>query len=94
MFLDHLQGYSKNREFIVTQCPLPNTTVDFWRMVWDQNSDLLVQLSTDTEVSWLLLSYVSKICVLKQITPQTSLLVTEDTGESAKCAHHSRQLYC
>ncbi|XP_060555238.1 tyrosine-protein phosphatase 99A-like isoform X5 [Ruditapes philippinarum] len=41
----YLQGYNKSNEFIVTQHPLEQTVEDFWRMVWDQNSSVIVQLS-------------------------------------------------
>lgn len=40
-----LQGYTKTNEFILTQHPLEYTTEDFWRMVWDKNSSVIVLLS-------------------------------------------------
>ncbi|KAK3101774.1 hypothetical protein FSP39_006244 [Pinctada imbricata] len=43
----YLQGYNKTDEFIVTQHPLDSTIEDFWRMVWDKNSSLIVLLSQD-----------------------------------------------
>ena len=44
------QGYNKNNEFIVTQHPTAETTDDFWRMVWDQNSMTIVLLSVIDDV--------------------------------------------
>ncbi|KAK3768343.1 hypothetical protein RRG08_031133 [Elysia crispata] len=40
-----LQGYKKSSEFIVTQHPTEDTMEDFWRMVWDKNSPVIVVLS-------------------------------------------------
>ena len=39
------QGYKSSTEYIATQTPLKETINDFWRMVWEQNVDIIVMLS-------------------------------------------------
>eukprot|EP01127_Copromyxa_protea_P023101 TRINITY_DN8570_c0_g1_i1.p1 TRINITY_DN8570_c0_g1~~TRINITY_DN8570_c0_g1_i1.p1 ORF type:complete len:445 (+),score=45.54 TRINITY_DN8570_c0_g1_i1:83-1417(+) len=36
---------SKKQQYICTQAPQPNTFVDFWRMVWEQDIPLIVMLT-------------------------------------------------
>jgi protein tyrosine phosphatase len=44
-FFQMLQGYRYRRAYIVTQGPLPETTEDFWRMLWEHNSTIVVMLT-------------------------------------------------
>ncbi|GAM25942.1 hypothetical protein SAMD00019534_091170, partial [Acytostelium subglobosum LB1] len=37
------------KQYICTQGPLQNTIVDFWRMVWENNSRIIVMLSKELE---------------------------------------------
>ncbi|CAH1251055.1 PTPRQ [Branchiostoma lanceolatum] len=42
---NYIPGYRFEREFIATQGPVPFTVPDFWRMVWEQNSRVIVMLT-------------------------------------------------
>ena len=39
----------KNAAYIATQVPLPHTVCDFWQMVWEQSSLVIVCLSKTNE---------------------------------------------
>ena len=43
------QGYRQRNAYIATQGPLQNTVEDFWRMVWEFKSRVIVMLCSLTE---------------------------------------------
>ncbi|XP_035662432.1 receptor-type tyrosine-protein phosphatase alpha-like [Branchiostoma floridae] len=45
----YMPGYNSRREFIASQGPLPDTKDDFWRMVWEQNSRVIVMVTQCVE---------------------------------------------
>ncbi|MCL4169347.1 UNVERIFIED_CONTAM: hypothetical protein GTU68_063803, partial [Idotea baltica] len=41
----YIDGYKSTQYYIATQGPLPETVEDFWRMLWEQNSNIVVLLT-------------------------------------------------
>jgi hypothetical protein len=47
-----IQGYRQRGAFIATQGPLQDTVDDFWRMLMEQNSNIVVMMSQLHEGEW------------------------------------------
>ncbi|XP_078093453.1 receptor-type tyrosine-protein phosphatase H-like isoform X2 [Mustelus asterias] len=48
---NYMPCYRTGSEFIAAQGPLPSTVADFWRMVWEQGSEVIVMLTNCVELN-------------------------------------------
>ncbi|XP_072026197.1 tyrosine-protein phosphatase non-receptor type 12-like isoform X3 [Amphiura filiformis] len=45
-----VKGYSGKNTYVAAQAPLPQTVMDFWRMIWDVNATIIVMSCNEYEM--------------------------------------------
>lgn len=77
IFLTIFQGYRFRRAYIATQGPLPDTTEDFWRMLWENNCNIIVMLTKLRELGRV--RCLLHTAVLRKLVMSADSRVTNDT---------------
>ena len=49
MVVYYMQGYKLKNGFIATQGPVPDSITDFWQMIWEQNTAIIVMITNLAE---------------------------------------------
>jgi len=47
---NYIDGWRRERAFIATQAPVPGSIQDFWRMIWEENSSIIVMATREVEM--------------------------------------------
>jgi tyrosine-protein phosphatase 2/3 len=50
---NHIKASYSNKRYIATQAPIPATFNDFWRLVWEQDTRVIVMLTAESEAGQL-----------------------------------------
>ena len=81
-----MQGYTQHfKSYIATQAPLPTTVNDFWRMIWEQKSSVIIMVTNLEEDGKVRLDsradHMSSSCFVltEQVLPVLAGLIKEGT---------------
>ncbi|TPP60267.1 putative receptor protein tyrosine phosphatase [Fasciola gigantica] len=93
-----LHGYHMLSEYIVARHPLAGTETEFWKMVWDENSSIIVCLSGPElplfwpnkpnevrTIGWLHVSYAGSTAYRERLTRYEFLLTSDREDYALAC---------
>lgn len=59
------QGYGEEEKvYIATQGPIVNTVSDFWRMVWQERSPIIVMITNIEEMNEVMMLHMSYVLII------------------------------
>lgn len=69
-----IDGYRQRVAYIATQGPLQDTTDDFWRMLWEHNSTIVVMLTKLKEMGRVSYEYAQQTFIRLELFSITKLV--------------------
>ena len=66
--------YRQQKAYLATQGPLAETTEDFWRMLWEHNSTIVVMLTKLREMGRVIHKHILNINTCKVIEPAQGMI--------------------
>ena len=92
----YIPGYWSKREYVATQTPVESTLPDFWRMIWELRSQVIVALKQPRDVLMPLDMHHAGISATVTSCSEFSgfelrkFLISKDSGEKCEVCH----FYC